>query len=338
MILILSQERELSTDKVIEWLDFQKVRYLRVNRLDDVILKRMELSRDQSDCELQVNDRQITLKDVSCFWYRRGYLNVAYSAEELQSESDLSAKLNRFLDDEHRKVLENLYFFLKDINHFGSFLDNDLNKLQNLKMAVAEGLRIPTTIITSSKEELKNFCAKHDAVITKPIFETRIIDSDHKRYYGYTNEINTEILEALPETFTVSLFQEKIEKRFEIRSFYLDGKFFSTAIFSQLDQQTQVDFRVYNDAKPNRVVPYQLPTKLEENLRAFMQKCDYRTGSIDLIATENDFVFLEVNPIGQFQQVSLPGNYQLHREIATQLCKANRSKLSETVRTAPVTI
>ena len=41
------------------------------------------------------------------------------------------------------------------------------------------------------------------------------------------------------------------------------------------------------------------------------------SGSIDMVVTkEGDFVFLEVNPVGQFNQVSKPCNYFLEKEIS----------------------
>jgi|GEM_PF-2184302 hypothetical protein len=37
---------------------------------------------------------------------------------------------------------------------------------------------------------------------------------------------------------------------YEIRSFVLENKIYSMAIFSQLDSQTATDFRQYNETKP----------------------------------------------------------------------------------------
>ena len=40
-------------------------------------------------------------------------------------------------------------------------------------------------------------------------------------------------------------------------------------------------------------------------------------GSIDMILTpKNEYVFLEVNPIGQFGMTSYPCNFQLEKRIA----------------------
>ena len=48
-----------------------------------------------------------------------------------------------------------------------------------------------------------------------------------------------------------------------------------------------------------------------------MQKLQLISGSIDLIkSTDDNYYFLEVNPTGQYDWVSVYGNYDLHRIIA----------------------
>lgn len=48
-----------------------------------------------------------------------------------------------------------------------------------------------------------------------------------------------------------------------------------------------------------------------------MKKMNLDTGSIDMIVTpELEYVFLEVNPVGQYDMVSVPCNYHLHSKIA----------------------
>ena len=92
------------------------------------------------------------------------------------------------------------------------------------------------------------------------------------------------------------------------------------AIFSQNDKQTKVDFRNYNDNKPNRYVPYVLPKNIELKITQLMQKLDLNTGSVDLIKNhDGNYVFLEINPVGQFGMVSEPCNYYLEKIIAEYL-------------------
>jgi D-alanine-D-alanine ligase-like ATP-grasp enzyme len=51
-----------------------------------------------------------------------------------------------------------------------------------------------------------------------------------------------------------------------------------------------------------------------------MQKADLNCGSLDLIKSKDGrYVFLEVNPSGQFGMVSYPCNYYLEEEVAKSL-------------------
>jgi glutathione synthase/RimK-type ligase-like ATP-grasp enzyme len=53
-----------------------------------------------------------------------------------------------------------------------------------------------------------------------------------------------------------------------------------------------------------------------------MLQLELTTASIDLIVDLNEnYVFLEVNPDGQFGMISYPCNYYLEKEIANQLTK-----------------
>ena len=113
-------------------------------------------------------------------------------------------------------------------------------------------------------------------------------NSDKEKYVGYTSIVD-ELPKYIIGSFAPSLFQSKIEKKYEIRSFYLKGKFYSMAIFSQNDTQTEIDFRRYNDFVPNRTIPYnsrgvksnvrcsctdlQLNSMLHHNLRAVHNRC-----------------------------------------------------------------
>jgi glutathione synthase/RimK-type ligase-like ATP-grasp enzyme len=126
----------------------------------------------------------------------------------------------------------------------------------------------------------------------------------------------------LPLNFFPSLFQQKIEKKYELRVFYLNNVFYSMAIFSQNDMKTKIDFRNYNYKTPNRNVPYKLPLEIESKLHLLMLQLELTTASIDLIVDLNEnYVFLEVNPDGQFGMISYPCNYYLEKEIANQLTK-----------------
>ncbi len=76
----------------------------------------------------------------------------------------------------------------------------------------------------------------------------------------------------LPDLFFPSFFQEQIEKMYELRVFVLDKEIYPMVIFSQSDKLTEVDFRNYNDNKPNRTAPYKLPNEINKALIKIFSK------------------------------------------------------------------
>src|SRR6202007_234 len=101
-----------------------------------------------------------------------------------------------------------------------------------------------------------------------------------------TTALDAAAVDALPERFAPSLFQELIDKEYEVRVFYLAGDaadtatHYAMAIFSQSDPQTQTDFRRYNRDRPNRTVPYRLAPETALRLRRLMDDLGLETGSI----------------------------------------------------------
>lgn len=204
------------------------------------------------------------------------------------------------------------------------FLGN-INKIHQLRYARKHGIEIPPTIITSRKSELISFWKEYKDIIIKPLFNVRYLDMGNKHFTPFTQILKEETILELDEFFMPSLIQKKIDKQFEIRSFFIEKDCYSMAIFSQEDEQTTVDFRRYNDVNPNRTIPYQLENALKEKLIKFMGKLNLNTGSIDLIfGNDQKFYFLEVNPVGQFGMTSFPCNYYLEKKIAEFLILKDR--------------
>jgi ATP-GRASP peptide maturase of grasp-with-spasm system len=164
--------------------------------------------------------------------------------------------------------------------------------------------------------------------VTKAISDGLYLFDDtvgSRGFYSYTERVSRESLEDLPSPVSPSMVQEEIRKRFDVRVFYLEGRMWAMAIFSQSDERTQVDFRKYNDLRPNRTVPYRLPQQVEARLDQLFRELDLNTGSADLVLDEcGEHVFLEINPVGQFGMVSEPCNHYLEREVARSLVDHER--------------
>ena len=222
------------------------------------------------------------------------------------------------LENEWDKFKDFLHFYCESKNSLGSYRKEIFqNKLTTLFLAQQMGLKIPPTLVTTQKNNLRAFVQENEECITKAISNMFKIDKANSFQSIGTQLVTKAMIDKLDDTFFPTLIQKKIEKVFELRIFYLKGLFYPMAIFSQTDEQTQLDYRNYNRTKPNRNIPFVLPNDIEVKLQNLMDKLDLNTGSIDMMVTpEGEYYFLEVNPTGQFGWVSEDCNYYLEEKIA----------------------
>ncbi len=311
MVIILSESADFSTLEVIKWLKYFKIDYVRINRTDFLSIDEIDLNSDS--IVLNIEGQKLNLSKVKSFWYRRGKFQFLGNKED-KFLSQIEADETYFL---------NTYIFSKlacKSNIIGNYLSSNINKISILEHAKSCGLLIPKTFLSGNRFEIEKFIAQNNGTIIKSIGVQIMGTKKGVIKMGYTENIKLEDLEEYTDILFPSLLQEKISKRYEIRSFFLDGSFYSMAIFSQLNPKTETDFRKYDDLNPNRTVPFLLPETIEGKLRMLFKKINLNTGSIDLILnTDGEYIFLEINPVGQFGMVSKPCNYFLERGLAQKL-------------------
>jgi ATP-GRASP peptide maturase of grasp-with-spasm system len=223
---------------------------------------------------------------------------------------------------EFSKLSEFIFFLFRNKNWLVKPSTVFPNKLQILSLAAELGLKIPPTLITNQKNVvLESQFYKEQALICKSMNETTFIRNNNKVYMSYTSRVTGDQIDIPAERFPLSLFQKQISKAYEIRTFFCDGKFYSMSIFSQMDETTSVDFRKYNLKNPNRCDPYRLPATIERKLKKLFRSLDLNCGSVDLIRSDGEYYFLEINPTGQFGMLDIPCNYDLHKIVAETLIK-----------------
>jgi ATP-GRASP peptide maturase of grasp-with-spasm system len=326
-ILIISAPFDQSTNVVMDWINYLGHKSIRINGNDffkEEIAFLQELSNKNNRTIINSSNLKIDSKDIYSVWYRK---DCTFNFEpSLIGIKDLSQKKETLihLKNEYSKGKKTFYTCLAKKNNLGSRIVSIPSKTDMLLKAKEVGLDIPDTIITNKKKHLEMFLSKHKQIITKPIGEIATFSkrTKNKEIFGtlYTELIDNDFLSKITDNFFPSLFQEALDKVIEIRTFYLNGKCYSMAIFSQLDKQTNIDFRMYNKEKNNRCVPYKLPELIEKKITNLMVLLDLKTGSLDLIKTKDDrTVFLEVNPWGQYGMTSYPCNYFLDEQLAKYL-------------------
>lgn len=327
-VLIITEKHDSSTDRVMDWIHYYKCSFVRVNCEN--------IFEYFNEFEVRINSKGIdrfitkskTLKADDKFdsiWFRRDVLpslNFAKIAMKCSENNNNTLAIHMALRAEYLSLKE---LTLNDLEKrsnriLGNYKYYFVNKLLVLQKAKALSIDIPDTLITGSKKKLQEFYYRHKGIVTKPIDYSPDLNHEGVIMSGYTEEITESNLEKIPDSFFPSLFQEKLNKEIEIRSFYINRNFYSTAIFSQLDTQTSVDFRRYNVHKGNRQTPFQLPKELEQKVTDLMNELNLNTGSIDIIKTiDGKYVFLEVNPVGQYGKTAASCNYYIDKTIAAYL-------------------
>ena len=313
MILVIGESNDITTNNVVEWLNHYKIDYKRVNFSDFTSLNYLRISNEF--CSIKVEG--IDAANIRAVWHRRGGFNF------LPSKIRNNYKLQQYLKKEERSLLKSLEDLLGDkLDYIGSYHQEVENyKIDYLYIAQKLNIKIPETLITTSKSELLSFFNSYDEIITKDIRYPIHLKLDEFQVFSTgTFIVSKKMINLMNEEFTPVLVQEKIDKIYEIRVFFFKEKLFTMAILSQNDAKTTIDYRNYNKEKPNRNVPVLLPEKIKSKVKKFIINSKLSTGSIDLIVDKyNQYVFLEVNPQGQLDWVSQNCNYYIEKYIANYL-------------------
>jgi ATP-GRASP peptide maturase of grasp-with-spasm system len=322
MILILSTDSDYCTKAVMECLIDWNIPVIRLND-NDILRCPMQVYIDgELKFKVRIEGKWLYSDDISVVWFRKfGFFYQYEGFEDIKKYFGIDYFYK--VSAEQRKVLNLITKTLKNRHWLCNYTAIGLNKFDVLQKAESVGLKIPYSIITNHKEDLiTDENLKSKKIITKAAGDILAVDLDEEHLLTtLTNDI-TAYKSILPKAFFPSFIQEKIDKLFELRVFYLDGDFYAMAIFSQGNKQTETDFRNYDREKPNRWLPYQLPNTIANKLDKLMKLIGLNTGSIDLIySTKKEYIFLEVNPAGQFGMVSSPCNYNLEKKVALFLKK-----------------
>jgi ATP-GRASP peptide maturase of grasp-with-spasm system len=318
MILIISSNSNSTVHKILDWLEYFGANYIIIKKYDIIDI----LNINTNSFVIKVNGKIINSKEITGYYFANGDLNIVQPnfSQILDHDVNTTNIVSKYINTHYKSEMECyknfIYSILNSIeNIFCTNLLLDINKLEVIKIASKLGLNTPKWAISSELTYVHEEFSEKTELITKVAgrsFNLNIRNS----YKCYTDIITFKE----NNIFAPSFLQKNILKKYEIRTFYLDGKFYSMAIFSQNDTNTKIDYRKYNFQQPNRCVPYKLPITLEKKLKRLMKILNLQSGSLDIIKSiDGSYYFLEVNPFGQFGNLSLICNYNLEMKIAKKL-------------------
>lgn len=194
-------------------------------------------------------------------------------------------------------------------------------KFPQLRLARSVGLRVPRSIITNDPDQAEAFfklCP--GGVICKPmLMGSHYVEGEH--FVAYTRPVPPSEFASLRDTISLcpTYLQEAIVKDHELRVTIIGDDLFCCRIDSQGVSGAEQDWRAVDTIKlPHTIID--LPENVDRALRDYLKQCGLRFGAFDLIVTpEGDYVFLELNPNGQWYWIELTTEAPMARSMANLL-------------------
>ena len=194
------------------------------------------------------------------------------------------------------------------------------NKLLQLRIARLAGLTIPRTLVTNDPQSARRFFAEVDRQMVAKLLRPVSMSMGPASSFVFTNQVtSSDLLQASLLRHSPMVFQELIPKARELRVVFVAGRLFTGAINSSASARGQVDWR---RASVHEITwePTEIPAGLARALKRLMSKLGLAYGAIDLIQNpDGDFVFLEVNPSGEWGMLERDLSYPIAESIADAL-------------------
>lgn len=322
MILIISSKQDIHLDAVIPHLNVLQVPFIRLNTEDfpqkaDIVWK---LDGEKSDGILQLYGlHEVWLSEITGCWYRKPFPPKANAKLKTKQAKD-------FAEKESNAFLAGLYTYLADrfwINYPPDTV-KAAHKQSNLVLASTLGLTVPRTLITTNPEAAKEFFQQCGGnVITKTLSNYAYKDRQKQYHSIFTHKVTPQDMKCIDDVvFAPTQFQEYVEKKVELRITVVGEKIFACEIHSQESEKSKIDWRNY-DFENVEHQPHQLPRPIEDKLLQMLRRLNLNYGAFDFIVTpDNRYVFLELNPNGQYLWIELLTKMPISQTIA-ELLAAN---------------
>lgn len=325
MIFIITNKEDVHPTPVIEYLTQKGYPVFRLNT--ETLLTDYELNWwcDGKEEDFRIknirNGLEVYGHDINSVWERR---------PELPTELmfDNCPEIDKHNLGEAGGFLSFLLYYLGDRFSIGHHLYDRraASKMWQLKIAQELGMKVPATCFSNRKTDIVSFASNYEYIALKPIEADSLWLDNEEEYVFYNRKVKTTSLFDQPETAfsqTVSYVQEYIEKSFELRITVVCDECFACKIDSQsMDEDIgKVDWRQGYDYGLRHEV-FKIPDSIQSFCKRFLSRMHLNFGSFDFIVTpQNDYVFLECNPNGQWLWIELKTGMKISAAIAEALIK-----------------
>ena len=312
-VLFVTNKADLTTDFVVREIQKKGARFYRLNTEDIGISVLLSLDfKGRYYLYDQLSGEKHDLESFSAVYFRRPAIREYH-------EEDLTEAEIQFLRIEQYQSLEGIYRILD-----GAFWISPLNAIRNAENKIYQqilaskiGLQIAPGIITNNPDDFRDFLNRNDNDCIVKSIRSGQVGQEKTEKIAYTSKLvdmpSDEQIMVCP-----SYIQKHIDKECDIRVTVVGKNVFATAILSQGCDETKTDWR-----KGEHVLPYheiELPKDVEHKCLQMMKILGLNYGAIDFILDKDgNYVFLEINPNGQWAWIECRTGYRIAAEIANLL-------------------
>lgn len=318
MILILSAVDDSHVDHVTVELRSLGAEYLRVDPGDFPHRTRATISYDNDGVKhrsLNNDDFSLELSDVSSVWYRRPSRARVDPAIEDEDLREWGA-------EECRSFLHGLWNTIDGLWVPGRPKDQFAaeSKIHQLQLAATLGLTVPKTVVTNDPDDVLAFYEVSQGELVTKAVQDPLVQKGGEQYGIYTRPVERrDLVNYTAFRYVPTIVQQQVPKKVELRVTVVGSRVFSAEIHSQENQATRHDWRHY-DMEPVSHSEHQLPKEVETLCLKLVDELNLCFGAIDMILTpDDDYVFLEINPNGQWAWIEALTGIPIASAIANLL-------------------
>jgi hypothetical protein len=305
LIVIVAEPNDIHAEVVARQLQLRGAPCEIVNSAD--FPQRLKMSASYCGRRLSVRlangGRLIDCEQVSGLWLRR------FRAHEI-SPAIAEESVAAFAYHESRDLF--LGWIASIANVINPRTQEWRAELKPFQLFAAQeaGLRIPRTLVSNDPAAIGEFAAANGEVIFKAMSPTEF-------QFTATTALEASHLAMLDSVaLAPAMFQERIHAERHLRITMVDDQLFTAAI-KPATGEASLDWRVERDPSMEQ---FSLPDTIAESLQSLRRRLGLRYGAVDMILDRRgEYVFLEINPGGQFLFVEIHLDLPISGAIAEAL-------------------
>lgn len=316
-VLVLTREIDIAADGVLDILEVRGIPYFRLNAEEFPQRASLTCESDDSGFKVRLSKARgfISLDTIYSVWYRQP---VDYFVDP--SITDPAFK--RFAELESRHAI--IGSLMTDPNilwmNTPSATHNASYKLYQLFTARKVGFTIPNTLVTNHPGSAEAFYTANQSNVIAKTLSTPLLRQDYRPFAMYSHFVTGEDLNLFGDLVLAPCqLQGYVDKLVEIRAIVVGREVFAAEIHSQVLEESRHDWRRAKVSDLPHLI-HELPADVSQKCVDVVGALGLSYGALDLIFSPGDeYVFLEVNPMGQWHWIEKLTGLPISQSIASFL-------------------